>query len=124
MSLPYNHAKIPFAKELRKNATPQEKHLWYDFLNTYQVRFQRQKTIGGYIADFYCSKASLIIELDGSQHYTNDGMEYDAIRTSVLEQYGLEVIRFSNSDVDKNFNGVCVMIDEKVKEKLKNKCQD
>ncbi len=70
MSLEYNKKLIPRAKELRKNMTKQENHLWYDFLRIYPVRFQRQKTIDNYIADFYCHKAKLIIELDGSQHFT------------------------------------------------------
>ncbi|MDO4549972.1 MAG: endonuclease domain-containing protein [Planctomycetia bacterium] len=118
MSLPYNKSKIPFAKELRKNATRHENHLWYDFLRKYEVRFQRQKTIGGYIADFYCHRAHLVIELDGSQHYTDEGMEYDTIRTEVLNQYGLDVIRFSNLEIDRNFSGVCQAIDSKVKENL------
>ncbi len=74
MSLKYNGKLIPRAKDLRKNATRQENHLWYDFLRTFPVRFQRQKAIDGFIADFYCHKARLIIELDGSQHYTDDGL--------------------------------------------------
>ncbi len=117
MSLTYNKKLIPYAKELRHNMTKQEKHLWYDFLCNYPIRFQRQKTIDNYIADFYCSKAKLIIELDGSQHYTEEGEEHDQIRTDILERYGLEVIRFSNADVDKNFVGVCEAIDEKVKQR-------
>ena len=119
VSLKYNKKLIPRAKELRRNMTKQENHLWYDFLCQYPVRFQRQKTIDQYIADFYCHKAKLIIELDGSQHYTEEGEEYDRIRTDILERYGLEVIRFSNADVDKNFVGVCEAIDEKVKQILK-----
>ncbi|MGM9632138.1 MAG: endonuclease domain-containing protein, partial [Eubacteriales bacterium] len=70
MSLDYNKKNITLAKNLRKNATPQENHLWYDFLSKYEVRFQRQKAIDNFIADFYCHKAKLIIEIDGSQHYT------------------------------------------------------
>ncbi len=97
--------------------TRQERHLWYSFLKTYPVKFYRQRVIDHYIADFYCSKAKLIIELDGSQHYTEEGEEYDQIRTDILERYGLEVIRFSNADVDKNFVGVCEAIDEKVKQR-------
>lgn len=118
MSLEYNKKLIPRAKELRKNMTKQEKHLWYDFLNTYPVRFQRQKTINNYIVDFYCHKAELIIELDGLQHYTEDGMEYDSIRTDILEMYDLEVLRFTNIDIDLHFKGVCEKIDQKVKERL------
>ena len=92
MSLKYNGKLIPNAKELRKNATKQETHLWYDFLRSYPVRFQRQKTISGFIVDFYCHKAKLIIELDGSQHYTDEGMAYDEERTQILNQYNLQVI--------------------------------
>ena len=73
--------------------------------------------ISQYIVDFYCPKAHLIIELDGSQHYTEDGIEYDEIRTEVLEQYDLEVIRFTNLEIDADFEGVCRMIEHKVKEK-------
>ena len=90
----YNKGIIPLAKELRANMTPEEKHLWYDFLREYPIRFQRQKTIGNYIADFYCAEASLVIELDGSQHYEEKNKESDAERTAFLESYGLTVIRF------------------------------
>jgi len=111
---------IPRAKELRKNMTSQEKHIWYDFLVKYPVRFQRQKTIGNFIADFYCAKAKLIIEIDGSQHYTEDGVEKDSIRTFILNDIGLSVIRFSNRDIENNFNGVCQIIDETVKSAVKD----
>ena len=120
MSLKYNGNLIPRAKELRKNATRQENHLWYDFLRTDPVRFQRQKTIDRFIADFYCHKARLVIELDGSQHYTDEGLAYDEERTNVLNTYKLEVLRFSNLDIDRNFNGVCTIIDEKIKERMNN----
>lgn len=118
MSLKYNGKLIPRAKELRFNMTKQEKHLWYDFLSLYPVRFQRQKTIDNFIVDFYCHAAKLVIELDGSQHFEKDAKIYDAERTKVLENYCLEVIRFTNSDVDRNFYGVCTAIDKKVKERL------
>ena len=116
MSLDYNEKNITLAKNLRKNATPQEKHLWYDFLTKYEVRFQRQKAIENFIADFYCHKAKLIIEIDGSQHYTDEGKKHDENRTYVINQYGIEVLRFSNYDVDTNFQGVCYEIDRYVKE--------
>ncbi len=119
MSLKYNKKLIPRAKELRHNMTKQEKHLWYDFLCKYPVRFQRQKAIDNFIVDFYCHKAKLIVELDGSQHYSEEGMEYDSSRSDILAQYALKVIRFANTDVDKNFADVCVAIDEKVKQRLK-----
>ena len=94
MSLPYRNDLIPRAKELRKCATKEEMHLWYDFLRDYPVRFQRQKTISGFIVDFYCHKAKLVIELDGSQHYTDEGLAYDMERSQVLGGYGLLVLRF------------------------------
>jgi very-short-patch-repair endonuclease len=117
MPLPYQYNLIPRAKELRKNATKQENHLWYDFLRTYPVRFQRQKSIGSFIADFYCYSAKLIIELDGAQHYSDEGMAYDKERSQILNEYGLYVLRFSNSEVDKSFDSVCKIIDTVVKER-------
>lgn len=114
----YNSVLLENARLLRKNMTRQEKHLWYDFLCTYDIKFYRQRIIDKYIADFYCSKAHLVVEIDGSQHYTDEGIEYDNIRTEVLQQYELEVIRFSNHEIDSNFSGVCESIDNKVKENL------
>ena len=118
MRLPYNKKLIPFAKSLRKNATPQENHLWYDFLRSYMPRFQRQKTIGQFIADFYCEKAKLVIELDGSQHFTPEGHTYDEARTAAIETVGVTVLRFTNRDIDREFQGVCMKIDAVVRERL------
>ena len=115
MSLDYNEKNIPLARSLRKNATPQEKHLWYDFLAKYEVRFQRQKAIDNFIADFYCHKARLVIEIDGSGHYTEEGEKKDRFRTEILEGYDLSIIRFSNYDINTNFYGVCEYIDSAVK---------
>ena len=115
----YNEKNIVLAKNLRKNATPEEKHLWYDFLSKYEIRFQRQKAIDNYIADFYCHKARLIIELDGSQHYTENGRQDDILRTKVLEGYGLTVIRITNKQIKTNFCGVCKYIDEVVQASLR-----
>ena len=81
----YNKANIPLAKTLRKNMTPWERKLWYEFLRYYPVRFQRQKAIGNYIADFYCAKARLVVELDGGGHYTAEQTEKDIVRTKELE---------------------------------------
>ena len=116
--LQYNKANIPRAKELRKNMTPWERKLWYLFLRGYPVRFQRQKALGEYIADFYCAKARLVVELDGSQHYEESSMLKDRIRTEKLEQLNLIVLRISNMDIDKNFEGVCHYIDLAVKTSL------
>ena len=119
MSLPYKGKLIPRAKELRKNATRQEKKLWYGFLNSYPVRFQRQKSIDSFVADFYCHEAKLVVELDGSQHYEEAGIARDKERSAILEKYGLKVIRFSNLEVDRNFQGVCTTIDLAVKARTK-----
>ena len=119
MSLDYNKTNITLAKNLRKNATPQENHLWYDFLAKYEVRFQRQKVIDNFIADFYCHKAKLIIEIDGSQHYTKEGRRNDEFRTEILEGYDLKVIRFTNLQIDTNFRGVCEYVDVAVKASLR-----
>lgn len=117
MPLPYNKKLTPRAIELRKEATPQENKLWYRYLNKYPVRFKRQKPIDNFIADFYCNAAKLIIELDGSQHYTEEGLQYDEARSRTLEHYGLQVLRFTNLDVDMNFDIVCGQIDEIVKQR-------
>ena len=111
----YNKANIPLAKELRKNMTPWERKLWYEFLKNYPVRFQRQKAIGNYIVDFYCAKARLVGELDGGGHYTPEQAEKDKLRTEELKAMNLLVLRFSNLDVDSNFTGVCKSIDLTVK---------
>ena len=117
MSLPYKSDLIPRAKALRREATPQENRLWYDFLRGYAVRFQRQKTIDSFIVDFYCHAAKLVIEIDGSQHYESEGKIQDEERTAILARYGLEVLRFSNRDINTNFRGVCEQIDDVVKRK-------
>ena len=105
------------AKELRRNMTRQEKHLWYDFLRQYPVKIYRQRIIDHFIADFYCYQARLIVEIDGSQHYTRQGKAYDTDRTQILQRYGLEVIRFSNQQINRNFWDVCNEIDRTVKER-------
>lgn len=115
MSLDYNKSNVAIAKNLRKNSTPQENHLWYDFLSKYEVRFQRQKAIDNFIADFYCHKARLVIEIDGSQHYTESEKEKDEFRTEILKGYDLTVIRFTNRQINTNFRGVCEFIDSFVK---------
>lgn len=114
----YNKSNVPLAKELRKNMTPWENKLWYQFLRSYPVRWNRQKVLGNYIVDFYCSKAKLIIELDGGHHFSEDAEKSDAVRTKELETTGLTLYRISNSDIDKNFNGVCEFIDSLVKNSL------
>ena len=114
----YNKKNIPLAKELRKNMTPWERKLWYEFLRTYPVRFQRQKAIGNYIVDFYCARAKLVVELDGGGHYQVDQRAADAERTAVLEYMDLKVLRICNLDIDRNFRGVCEFLDREVRQAL------
>lgn len=111
----YNKENISLAKTLRKNMTPWERKLWYDFLRSYPIRFQRQKAIGNYIVDFYCAKAGLVLELDGGGHYTAKQAEKDGLRTKELEAMNLKVVRICNLDIDRNFPGVCEYIDLTVK---------
>ena len=106
-----NNNLLDAAKDLRRNMTLQERHLWYDFLRGYPVKIYRQRIINNYIADFYCAKAQLVIELDGGGHYTAEQTEKDALRTKTLEAMNLTVLRISNSEIDCNFSGVCDAID-------------
>ena len=121
MQRKHNKNIVPTAKMLRKNMTDEEKHLWYDFLNTYPVRFARQKVLGKYIADFYCAKANLVIELDGSGHYTKSGVEKDEKRTEYLAEYGIQLIRIPNEEIRYNFRHICEYIDHVVVEALQQK---
>ena len=114
----YNNENVKHANRLRKEMTPWERKLWYMFLKEYPIRFQRQKCIDAFIADFYCFRAKLVIELDGGGHYNPESTWKDAQRTKILENYGLKVIRFCNTDIDKNFYGVCTVIDMEVKQRL------
>ena len=98
------------AKNLRKNMTKEERHLWYDFLKFLPYTFHRQKVFGNYIVDFYCATASLVIEIDGSQHYEDKGKKSDLKRDLYLQNLGLKVVRYSNYDINRNFEGVCADI--------------
>ena len=106
------------AKMLRKNMTPQEKRLWYDYLRTYPIKVLRQKIIGHYVADFYCAKAGLVIELDGSQHFRADYAQADASRTDYLENLGIEVLRIPNNEIDENFVNACDYIDAVIRKRI------
>ncbi len=121
MSLPYSKENVSFARNLRKEETKEEKHLWYDYLSGYPVRFQRQKPIGRFVADFYCHQAKLVIEIDGGQHYTETGREKDRQRTGILEGDALKILRFSNREINQEFQNVCEMIDKVVKEELEKR---
>jgi len=98
--------------------TKEERHLWYDFLKNYPVQFNRQKVIGNYIVDFYCHKAKLIVELDGSQHYQDIDLDYDIRRMKYLNSLGLLVLRIPNNEIWDSFPSVCESIDRAVKERL------
>ena len=100
-----------YARTLRNQMTKEERHLWYDFLKPYPARFLRQYIVDRYIVDFYCPSAKLVIEVDGSQHYESEGLVYDKIRTETLNQYGLTVLRFTNRQINREFENVCLCID-------------
>jgi len=105
--LPYNPALVARAKELRKNMTPAEKKLWYQYLKTFEFRVLRQRPIDHFIVDFYCPTLKLVIEIDGESHFTDEGQDYDRERTQRLEGHGLQVLRFTNQQVLKSFENVC-----------------
>jgi very-short-patch-repair endonuclease len=108
--LPRNKSLKEHSRELRKHATKQENHLWYDFLRTQVPRWTRQRILGSYIVDFFCFERKLVIELDGGQHYEEQAMKHDKVRTEYLNALGIEVVRFTNSDVDDDFEAVCSVI--------------
>ena len=107
-----------YSQALRRNMTKEERHLWYDFLKTYPVPIHRQYSFGEYIVDFYCHKAKLVIELDGSQHCEPENEEYDRKRTADLEKERLYVMRISNRDVNEQFRAVCEAIDCTIKRRM------
>lgn len=114
MNKKYNPKLTGIAKFLRKNMTKEERRLWYDFLKTLDVTVNRQKVIGNYIVDFYIASAKIVIELDGSQHYEDSGMIADEQRDKFLSDLGIRVLRYSNLDINKNFQGVCQDILNKI----------
>ncbi len=105
--LPYNPDLVAKARELRKNMTPAEKKLWYEYLRNFKFRVLRQRPIAFFIVDFYCAALKLVIEVDGDSHFTEAGIAYDTKRTAILEGYSLKVIRFTNDEVLHNFEAVC-----------------
>ena len=118
MDRKHNPSLTANAKALRKNMTKEERHLWYDFLRNYPIRFLRQKVIDDFIVDFYCHDARLVIELDGSQHYEPSAQAKDAARTEKIQSRGLMVVRIPNNAVFENFPGVCEYIDRLVKKRI------
>ena len=118
MPIPKDNSQLENARRLRREMTPHERKLWYLFLRRYPVKIYKQRIIGKYIVDFYCSSAGLVIELDGSQHYEPQGMAYDSERSEFLTSLGLEVLRFSNREIDREFHGVCAQIDIAIQTRL------
>ena len=118
MTIPKDNSQLENAKRLRREMTPHERKLWYLFLRKYPVKIYKQRIIGGYIVDFYCAAAKLVIEVDGSQHFEAQGMAYDADRSAFLSDLGLEVLRFSNREIDRYFREVCEQIDIIIQNRL------
>jgi very-short-patch-repair endonuclease len=112
--VPYNPRLTARARELRKNMTPTERKLWFNFLRNFSRRVCRQKPIDNYIVDFYYPSLKLVIELDGSSHATHEGKEYDRERDDILKSYGLQTLRFTNHDVMNRFEKVCLRITEMI----------
>ena len=106
------------SRELRNQMTPEEKQLWYHFLRTYRHRVTRQYVLGPYIADFYCAKAGLIIEIDGKQHCTESGFAHDTVRTHFFENYGLKVVRLTNFQIHFQFNECCQYLETILRERI------
>ena len=124
MTIPKDYSQLETARRLRREMTPQERKLWYLFLRKYPVKIYKQRIIGKFVVDFYCASAKLVIEIDGSQHYEEQGAAYDAERTAVLESYGLKIIRYSNRDIDGEFTAVCEEIDQIIRERQKTRSAD
>ena len=118
MTIPKNNNQLENARQLRKEMTPHERKLWYLFLRKYPAKIYKQRIIGNYIVDFYCASAGLVIEVDGSQHYEPQGAAYDKARSAFLSSLGLEVLRFSNRDIDRTCRGVCEQIDITIRERV------
>ena len=118
-----NHSLTGISKVLRRNMTEEEKRLWYDCLKNMPQTVNRQKVIGKYIVDFYCASADLVIELDGNQHATDEGLARDKARDEFLNSLGLYVLRIGNYEINTNFNGVCEVVEAIINERvaLKNR---
>ena len=117
MPIPKDNTKLDAAKKLRREMTPHERKLWYLFLRNYPVKIYKQRIVGNFIVDFYCASAKLVIEIDGTQHYEEKGMAYDIQRTAFLQSCGLRVLRYSNREIDREFQAVCEQIDLVIKER-------
>ena len=117
MQIPKDNAKLEAAKELRRKMTPHERKLWYLFLRNYPIKIYKQRIIGSFIVDFYCHRAKLVIEIDGSQHYEENGIAYDKEGSAYLQSLGLKVVRYSNREITWNFKKVCEQLDILLKDR-------
>ena len=120
MTIPKNNSQLENARRLRREMTPHERKLWYLFLRKYPVKIYKQRIIGRFIVDFYCASAGLVIEVDGSQHYEPQEIAYDVERSAFLSTLGLDVLRFSNRDIDRDFRSVCEQIDITIQTRLQD----
>ena len=103
----YNKELIENSRKLRKEMTPEEKHLWYDFLKKLPLTVHRQKVICSYIVDFYIPSEKIVIEIDGSQHYEHEAKEKDKKRDAKLDSLGIKVLRYTNLQINRDFENVC-----------------
>lgn len=108
--IPYNKKLVSNSRILRKNMTPEERHLWYDLLKRLPVNVRRQHNIENYIVDFYIAEKKIVIEVDGLQHQTPEHVEADRQRDAALSNWNIVVLRYSNDDIRKNFNAVALDI--------------
>ena len=113
-----NYKMLGTARALRRNLTPQERKRWYLFLRSYPVKIYKQRIIESFVVDFYCAQARLVIELDGSQHFTKEAIEYDRQRSSYLQGCDLKILRFTNCDIDRHFPDICQLIHQEVQQRL------
>ncbi|MBQ8567094.1 MAG: DUF559 domain-containing protein [Clostridia bacterium] len=104
--IPYNKKLVSSARTLRKNMTPEEKHLWYDFLKRLPYNVRRQHNIENYIVDFYIAEKKIVIEVDGRQHLLPEHKEADKQRDAAMSSWGIVVLRYPNDSIRNNFNAV------------------
>ncbi len=117
MNTTNNNRLTKKAQTLRKNMTKEERLLWYEFLKSLPITFNRQKVIGNYIVDFYCAFVKIVIEIDGSQHFSEENIVLDKERDKYLNSLGLRVLRYNNLEIKRNFKGVCEDIIKVIKER-------
>ncbi len=103
----YNKNLVATARTLRKNMTKEEKHLWYDLLKKLPFTVNRQKNIGDFIVDFFIAEKRVVIEIDGAQHFETAHKDADKKRDADLFALGITVLRYSNYDINNNFENVC-----------------